>query len=1000
VRFRRVLQLAEPAGAELTGEVARLAARIGLARSPSVRLTRRRVPPLVWGLVGRPTMLLPVELVQSLSDEARETLLVHELAHLTRRATCARWLELAAIGLYWWHPVAWWARRNVEEAEEQCCDARVVAMLPHAARAYAETLLATVEFLAEPGGAVPWGARAFAEIGPIQRRLTMILDERASKRMTWPARTMLAIVALAVLPMSISALWADPAKTPETAVATAEEPQPAAGVAEAQPAAGAVEAVAAEAAPAEKPAAAPAEKPAENSVEARLERLERLLERLAPEKVVSTPGPDAKPASEAKPAGESKSPSLVKELQERPKQYYPAVLDTRSLGELEREMGQTLERAKREMERRVQYIQKHFDQLSASQRQVEATLKAYDTGTIAVDQVLEGIRRRAGAQVQYAVVAAESSPSQGTREYLRALGNVVAAEQARRDTKKLWSELADRGAPREVIARAAAQYDLFELQVKRWNESIGPLQKYRVYPSHALVSGELDVERRRLIRYAETVAAVQASAVEKIATAAEVEAARAKQRQRDEELFAARAKLQASEESAKRLKEEVERLAHEVDRIKKEGVTGKETDTKLEAIHNRQRVVSTKLADADHDHTLAQHQIRVLLELQAAASTAKTGKVEVGQDDRRHGAVQTAVAQTSEQSAEFQRIKRRLAEERLIDALSAANSAEKAMRDAKAQFEALEREYQSVKAQATPDSTNDVTIADLNNRLIQVRRKYNDAVRDRSQAKVAVRELSNQLTPNPTRRAAVAVKEPQEESATQANSRLLDEEIEHCVTSKRRIDDLIRQRTQEAQQLVRQITDKELAVADAKTHAASGDLASQRPVWRELQSSLDELQKKRREVERELADLNRQREQVEATLKDLVAQIHAPLDPEAAPVEEPAVQPAPAPAGAKQSQSRRQSRERVLATTVGLADKLSDPALDECQRDGVYAMALRTVADDALVDARDVWRQVHVSRHQSGGTQEAAREAQAREQYFRFKAQAQVAASQAAWFGY
>ena len=89
VRFRRALQLAEPAGDDLTGEVARLAARIGLARSPAVRLTRRRVPPLVWGLVGRPTMLLPIELVQSLSDEARETLLVHELAHLTRRATCA-----------------------------------------------------------------------------------------------------------------------------------------------------------------------------------------------------------------------------------------------------------------------------------------------------------------------------------------------------------------------------------------------------------------------------------------------------------------------------------------------------------------------------------------------------------------------------------------------------------------------------------------------------------------------------------------------------------------------------------------------------------------------------------------------------------------------------------------------------------------------------------------------------------------------------------------------
>ena len=102
----------------------------------------------------------------------------------------------------------------------------------------------------------------------------------------------------------------------------------------------------------------------------------------------------------------------------------------------------------------------------------------------------------------------------------------------------------------------------------------------------------------------------------------------------------------------------------------------------------------------------------------------------------------------------------------------------------------------------------------------------------------------------------------------------------------------------------------------------------------------------------------------------------------------------------KQPQSRRQSQQRVLATTVGLADILSDPALDECQRDGVYAVALRTVADEVLADARDVWRQVHQAKQRSGGTLEAAREAQAREQYYRFKAQAQLAASQAAWFGY
>jgi hypothetical protein len=479
-----------------------------------------------------------------------------------------------------------------------------------------------------------------------------------------------------------------------------------------------------------------------------------------------------------------------------------------------------------------------------------------------------------------------------------------------------------------------------------------------------------------------------------------VQAARAKQLQRDEELFAARAKLKGAEESAKRLKEEADRLTDEADRIKKEGVRGKETDVKLEVIRNRQQIVSTQLNDAERDRTLAEHAIRMLLELQASVSASRTAKLVENKDGKLDGAVQTAAVLTPEQSAETQRIKRRLADERMIDALSAANSAETAMRDATAQFDALEREYQSAKAQTTADSTNDVTIADINNRLIQVRRKYNDAVRDRSRAKAAVRELSDQVNQNPTRRTADAVKDPHDESSMQANKRLLDEEIEHCLTSRRRIDDVIRQRTQEAQQLDRQVTAKTLEVAEAKTREASNDPASQRPVWRELQSSLDGLEKKRREMDRELADLKRQRAEVEATLKELVAQIHAPLDGKASSAEKPAGQSAPAPADAKQPQSRRHSRERVLATTVGLAEKLTDPALDECQRDGVYAVALRAVADEALADAREVWRQVHTSKQRSGGTLAAAREAQAREQYYRFKAQAQVAASQAAWFGY
>ena len=92
--------------------------------------------------------MLPSVLVSKLNDEQLELLLAHELAHVKRGDHLVRWFTLAVLAIYWWHPVAWWAVRRLRLAEEQCCDAMVVAASPSRAHAYAETLLATLDFLA------------------------------------------------------------------------------------------------------------------------------------------------------------------------------------------------------------------------------------------------------------------------------------------------------------------------------------------------------------------------------------------------------------------------------------------------------------------------------------------------------------------------------------------------------------------------------------------------------------------------------------------------------------------------------------------------------------------------------------------------------------------------------------------------------------------------------------------------------------------------------------
>lgn len=214
-RFQHTLARARLAGPQLRAEVADVARQMGLRRIPQVRLVSAQLPPLVWALTLRPTIVLPAALVLRLSSDQRATLLAHELAHLKRRDHLVRLLEMAALALYWWHPVAWWARRQIERAGEECCDAAVIGLFPQRARDYAEALLATVEFLADARPALPAGTSGMSQVPLLRRRFEMILAGTVLRRVNWPLRLALVALALVVLPPCLQSVSAEP-KAPPT----------------------------------------------------------------------------------------------------------------------------------------------------------------------------------------------------------------------------------------------------------------------------------------------------------------------------------------------------------------------------------------------------------------------------------------------------------------------------------------------------------------------------------------------------------------------------------------------------------------------------------------------------------------------------------------------------------------------------------------------------------------------------------------------------------------
>ncbi len=229
LRFERTLKNAEPAGESLALWVEELAKRAGLRRTPEVFLLGGTVSPMLWGFGRHPRLLLPCELLNRLDEEATESLILHELAHMKRGDHWVRVLELICQCLYWWHPLVWWARKQLRNVEEECCDAFVVEHCQGGV--YANALVTTVDFLSNHQTALPPAASGLGNLEFLKRRLTMIMQGGVSARLAGLPKVLLlaaALICLSILPKLVA--QSDPSETdaaePEAATDLEEEKKP------------------------------------------------------------------------------------------------------------------------------------------------------------------------------------------------------------------------------------------------------------------------------------------------------------------------------------------------------------------------------------------------------------------------------------------------------------------------------------------------------------------------------------------------------------------------------------------------------------------------------------------------------------------------------------------------------------------------------------------------------------------------------------------------------
>ena len=159
--------------------------------------------PMLWCL-GRPKLLLPAHLMKSIDVARWRGILAHELAHLRRGDPWVRRIELAAGLLWWWNPLYWLTCRRLDAEAELACDAWVVWALPHERLSYAEALVRVCSEFSRVGSTSP--ALGVAGAGRFfERRLSMILYDRVSCRVSPPVMLAVGLLALLSLPSWTSA---------------------------------------------------------------------------------------------------------------------------------------------------------------------------------------------------------------------------------------------------------------------------------------------------------------------------------------------------------------------------------------------------------------------------------------------------------------------------------------------------------------------------------------------------------------------------------------------------------------------------------------------------------------------------------------------------------------------------------------------------------------------------------------------------------------------------
>lgn len=195
-------------------ELRRLAADLDISKKIDVFEIPQGGMPFTYGFF-QPALFIPAEILAS-GIELRQTVLLHELAHVRRGDCSMQFMARIAMCFYWWHPLVWLTFREFLKERERAAD-DLVLRAGACASDYATHMLEIARSL-QPPALVRSAAIAMARRSQLEGRLLAILNENRDRRTLGRVFSIMAFAFALGIVAPLAALQAQNSSAPSNSV--------------------------------------------------------------------------------------------------------------------------------------------------------------------------------------------------------------------------------------------------------------------------------------------------------------------------------------------------------------------------------------------------------------------------------------------------------------------------------------------------------------------------------------------------------------------------------------------------------------------------------------------------------------------------------------------------------------------------------------------------------------------------------------------------------------